>query len=417
MRNQVSLLANPQTGRAELVPEIQAPYSNTQAVSETDCPECPGADAKTKAAMWLHQYLVCQHWNGNALIGPDVGIRLNYRLGRFIKGYIPQINWKDDYSYVQGQGYWVLANWQLFWNTREEQFHSIAVRCSDYLLTQQREDGAWIYPNPEWHGRVATAEGTWGSLGLLESYRRTGNAKFLASAVAWHEFMDQKIGFQQAGAELAVNYFYGRTGARVPNNSAFVLRFLSELWATTGEGAYRRRCSGLMKFLQTAQCSTGEFPYTLEGKSGEEGRQHFQCYQYNAFQCLDLMRYYELTEDPAAFPLIERLLNFLRQGLADDGHAFFDCGNRHQQVTYHTAVLAQAFARARQVGIEGYDFLAYRAYSRLLASQRSDGGFAFSRGDYFLLSDRRSYPRNLAMILYHLLPAVPARPGQTASTK
>jgi hypothetical protein len=362
--------------------------------------------------MRLHQYLVTRHWNGNALIGPDVGIRLNYRFGRFIKGYILQINWNDDYFYVQGQGYWILANWQLFLNTREERFHRMAVCCSDYLLKQQRKDGAWIYPNPEWHGRIATAEGTWGSLGLLESYRRTGDAKFLASAVAWHEFMVQKIGFQLEGAELAVNYFYGRTGARVPNNSAFVLRFLAELWATTGQVSYLRHCRGLMKFLRHAQCSTGEFPYAIEGKSSGKCRQHFQCYQYNAFQCLDLMRYYELTKDPAALPLIERTLSFLRHGLAEDGHAFFDCSNRYREVTYHTAVLAQAFARARQAGIESYDFLADRAYAYLLASQRSDGGFAFSRGDYFLFSDRRSYPRNLAMILCHLLPVAATSPVQ-----
>jgi uncharacterized protein YyaL (SSP411 family) len=365
-----------------------------------------------KAAMRLHQYLVSRHWNGNALIGPDVGIRLNYRFGRFIKGYIPRINWNDDYFYVQGQGYWILANWQLFLNTREERFHRMAVCCSDYLLTQQRKDGAWIYPNPEWHGRIATAEGTWGSLGLLESYRRTGDAKFLASAIAWHEFMVQKIGFQQAGTELAVNYFCGRTGARVPNNSAFVLRFLAELWAITRQASYLTHCRGLLKFLQSAQCGTGEFPYAIEGKSSGKRRQHFQCYQYNAFQCLDLMRYYELTEDPAALPLIERTLSFLRHGLAEDGHAFFDCGNGNREVTYHTGVLAQAFARARQVGIEGYDSFADRAYTYLLTSQRPDGGFVFSRGDYSLFSDRRSYPRNLAMILYHLLPAAASSPLQ-----
>jgi hypothetical protein len=124
------------------------------------------------------------------------------------------------------------------------------------------------------------------------------------------------------------------------------------------------------------------------------------------------MRYYELTKDPAALPLIERTLSFLRHGLAEDGHAFFDCSNRYREVTYHTAVLAQAFARARQAGIESYDFLADRAYAYLLASQRSDGGFAFSRGDYFLFSDRRSYPRNLAMILCHLLPVAATSPVQ-----
>lgn len=379
--------------------------SNSQVVSQRVCPERPSKDAKARAAQRLHQYLLVRHWTGDALTGPDIGIRLNYRIGRFIKGYIPQINWNDHYCYVQGQGYWILANWELFRSTGEHRFHRIAVRCSEYLLSQQREDGAWVYPNPEWHGRIATAEGTWGSLGLLESYRSTGNVKYLRSALAWHDFLIHKIGFQQTGAALAVNYFYGRTGARVPNNTAILLRFLAELRAITGRDSYLAHCSGLLKFLREAQCSTGEFPYTLEGQSSGQRRQHFQCYQYNAFQCLDLMRYYELSGDPAVLRLIDRLLRFLRYGLAEDGHALFDCHNRHRQVTYHTAVLAHAFARARHLGIDGYDFFADRAYLYLLAFQQSDGGFPFSRGDYFLLSDRRSYPRNLAMILFHLLPA------------
>lgn len=356
--------------------------------------------------MRLHQYLTARHWNGDALVGPDVGIRLNYRVGRFIKGYLRQIKWNDDYCYVQGQGYWILANWQLFLHTGEEQFRRLAQHCSDFLLRLQRDDGAWIYPNPEWHDRIATAEGTWGSLGLLESYRQTGDMRFLSSAVAWYEFLVGKIGFQSDAATLAVNYFYGRTGARVPNNSAIALRFFAELWAITGSDLYLKRCGGLLKFMQGAQSSTGEFPYTLEGKSGGQRRQHFQCYQYNAFQCLDLMRYYELTEHPDALPLIEKVLSFLRSGLAGNGHAFFDCHNRYRTVTYHAAALARAFGRAQEIGIEGYDLLVDRAYTYLLTAQRPDGSFAFSQGDYFFLSDQRSYPRNLAMILYHLLPAV-----------
>ena len=377
-------------------------------ISATQYPEAC-AEPRCTAALRLHQYLVIRHWTSHALVGPDVGIRLNYRIGRFIKGYLPQIKWSDSYSYVQGQGYWILANWKLYLGTGEERFRRIATRCSDYLLTEQRADGAWIYPNPEWRGRIATAEGTWGALGLLESYRQTGSYPFLASAIAWHRFMAEKIGFQQIGAELAVNYFYARTGARVPNNSAFVLRFLAELFEVTGTPGSLQPCDGMLAFLEAHQLASGEFPYTVRGGSSEQGRPHFQCYQYNAFQCLDLMRYYEITGNRRALLLIENVLRFLRTGLAGDGHAFFDCHNRRRRVIYHTAVLANALARAREVGIGGYELDAERAYAHLLASQRLDGGFDFSHGDYRVLSDRRSYPRNLAMILYHLLSAPSAQ--------
>jgi hypothetical protein len=360
-------------------------------------------EPKMLAALQLYEYLVARHWNGAALCGPDVGIRFNSRIGRFVKSYLRQLNWKDNYCYIQAQGYWVLDNWQLFSTFGKERYRDMAVRCSEYLLAQQRDTGAWDYPNPEWRGRVATAEGTWGALGLLESYRQTGDRRFLNSVQKWHHFLTERIGFQEVSSQLAVNYFFGQTGVRVPNNSAIVLRFLAELAHATGEELERSRCQGLLSFLQAVQRETGEFPYSVKGESGSEGWPHFQCYQYNAFMCLDLMRYHELTGDSGALLMISRLLGFLRQALAGNGHSWFDCHNRHREVTYHTAVLAQAFERAAHFGIDGYTDLANRAYTYLLGLQQPDGGFTFSRGDYLLLSDQRSYPRNLSMILFHLL--------------
>jgi hypothetical protein len=366
-------------------------------------------EPSTTAALRLHEYLTRAHWDGHRLVGPDVGIRFNSRIGRFIKSYLRGIPWNDDYCYLQAQGYWVLGNWQLFSLFGEEKYREIAVRCSGSILAQQREDGAWEYPNPEWRGRIATVEGTWAALGLLESYRQTGDAKLLAGAQEWHEFLVREIGFQQVGEELAANYFSGRQGSRIPNISAFVLPFLAELAEATGQEAYLEPCCGLMQFLQAAQETSGEFPYAVPGEPGSRCWRHFQCFQYNAFQCVDLMRYYDLSGDAAARPLIRKVLSFLRRGCAEDGHSFFECGDRHREVTYHTAVLARAFAKARGMSIDGYDALAKRAYSYLLSVQRPDGGFSFSRRDYFFLSDQRSYPRNLAMILSHLLPETPMR--------
>jgi hypothetical protein len=370
-------------------------------------PSVAPLDSRMRAALRLHRYLMVSHWNDHALTGPDVGIRFNSRIGRFIKGYLPFVRWRDDYCYVQAQGYWILDNWRLYSTTRENSYAEIASRCSEYLLGLQREDGAWLYPNPEWQGRIATAEGTWGSLGLLESYRQTRDRRFLAAAAKWHRFVVQEIGFQKEGQELAVNYFHGRRGPRVPNNSALFLRFLAEMAEITEDNSYLERCPGLVKFLRASQeATTGEFPYAVKGVEGDRGCQHFQCFQYNAFQCLDLIRYFDVTQDSAALPLIRRSLRFLRGGLAENGRSYFDCSDRHREVAYHTAVLAQGLARAGQFELPGYDALAERAYNYLLAQQRLDGGFDFSRGDYYFLSDRRSYPRNLAMILYHLLPAV-----------
>lgn len=356
-----------------------------------------------RAAIELHGYLARRHWTGYGLVGPDPGIRLNYRVGRFLKSYLGRHSWNDDYYYLQAQGYWTLANWRLFDCTGDERYRELAVRDSIGMLACQRDDGAWPYPNVEWQGRVATAEGTWGSIGLLESYRQTGETQFLSGALRWHRFLHEVIGFQRRGGTLAVNYFADRHGARIPNNAGFVLRFLAELSAATRQDGYRQPCTGLLAFMRSAQLESGELPYAVEGAECGEARPHFQCYQYNAFQCLDLARYYELTCDTSAVDLLRRVLSFLATGIAADGHGHYDCRNTRRAVVYHAAAAGAAFADATRLGIASYGGLASRALDYVLGMQRSDGGFSFSQREHAVLRDRGSYPRYLAMILYHLL--------------
>ena len=349
--------------------------------------------------------MVHRHWTSRGLTGPDCGIRWNYRIGRFIKSPLPWLPWNDDYYYLQAQGYWTIGNWLLFARTRDEKYREIAVRSSIQVLATQRDDGAWEYPNVEWRGRVATAEGSWGSLGLLESYRHTGERQFLDGALRWHRFLMRAIGFQRSGDTLSVNYFAATEGARIPNNTAFLLRLLAELADLTGDSTYLVPGAGLLCFLRVVQEATGEFPYAVGGPAGGATRVHFQCYQYNAFQCLDLLRYYELTHNAAALPLIDNVLRFLRTGVAKNGHAYYACNNRSREVIYHGAVLAATFATSTRLGLSADAALAQRVYEYVLGRQNRDGGFPVSRGDYGLLQDRRSYPRPLAMILMHLLTA------------
>jgi hypothetical protein len=357
-----------------------------------------------EAALKLHAYLVGSHWNGAALVGPDVGIRFNWRIGRFIKSYLPGIRWNDSYCYLQAQGYWVLANWKLFQRTGDEFYRDIALRAAGHILEQQRLDGAWDYPNPEWRGRVATAEGTWGSLGLLDTFRHSGDVRYLDGALRWHRYLVDEIGFEQNGDELSVNYFSKAATARVPNNSAFVLRFLSELAELTRDQTYLNPCRGLVSFMSLAQKPNGEFPYMVKGRVGRtKCWEHFQCYQYNAFQSLDLMRYHELTGDRAVPPVISRCLEFLRGGLADDGEVYYDCHNRYRRVSYHAGALGAAFANAEPLGFGSHKQQAEKAFSYLFRAQTPNGSYPFSRGDYYALSDKRSYPRVLAMILFHFL--------------
>ena len=94
---------------------------------------------------------------------------------------------------------------------------------------------------------------------------------------------------------------------------------------------------------------------------------------------------------------------FLSNGVAEDGHAFYDCGKSSRTITYHAAALAATFTRARQLGLDSYAELAEMAYKYTLSCQEMDGCFIYSQRDYMLLRDQRSYPRYLSMIMYHLL--------------
>jgi hypothetical protein len=115
------------------------------------------------------------------------------------------------------------------------------------------------------------------------------------------------------------------------------------------------------------------------------------------------MSYHDSIGDADSLPLVSGLLRFLREGVGNDGHAFYECGNRQRAVTYHAAAVAAALVGGSRFGVDGCDEPGRRAYAYVLRAQRADGGFPHSTGDYGLLQDRRSYPRYLAMILFHLM--------------
>lgn len=363
-----------------------------------------------ETAQRLHRYLLDTHWRADGLYGPDPGVRWNYRVGRFVKSYLQFLHWHDDLYYLQGQGYWVLANWELMDRTDQQEYGDYAMLCCESILRSQCNDGAWVYPNREWKGRIATVEGIWASLALLETYRRSRECRFLNAALRWHTYVMETTGFQRFGDQLAINYFAHRQDPPVPNNSADALRFFSALADVTGDVDFLAPCSGLVAFLASVQKPTGEFPYEVRKRNSDRDRPHFQCFQYNAFMCLGMMQYFEITGDATVRPLIEQLLGFLTRGITSVGAVHYECGVPYRHVTYHAAVVAAALVRGRALGFTDYDELAYRAFQYVMQRQGADGSVVYSQGDYRILGDRRSYPRYLAMIMYHLLhPDFPSR--------
>lgn len=357
-------------------------------------------DMLLRSATRLHRFLLQRCWTGRCLAGPDYGVRFNWRIGRFVKSYLQGLPWRDHLVYMQAQGYWILTNWLLYRRLGLDDARAIALACTREVLGRQTPEGYWEYPNPEWRGRVATVEGHFASLGLLESFAQTGHVEFLEAARRWHAFALHEIGFQEREGMLAINYFRHGDGEIVPNNTTLTLRFLARLYEATGDAAVLQPAGAMIALLRHVQRPSGELPYRL----GHRATPHFLCYQYNAFQFLDLAAYYQATRDPAVGPLLEGLAGFLAGALAPNGAARFDCRRERPQVIYYTAAVGAALSQATVLGLGDFQATAARALSWVIAQQEADGGMRFfSRGDYGLLTDRRAYPRSLAMTLYHFL--------------
>ena len=119
---------------------------------------------------------------------------------------------------------------------------------------------------------------------------------------------------------------------------------------------------------------------------------------------MDLVHYYQLTGDRKAWPILERLAPYLARGLTAAGAGRYDCAHATPEVIYYTGAIAQALSQATALGIGDFRSLADCAFQRVLSQQCADGSFQFySAANYGVFSDRRSYPRYLAMTLNHLL--------------
>jgi hypothetical protein len=336
------------------------------------------------------------------LRGPTPGVRWNIRIWRFAKAYLPAIPWRDDTVSYQGQGYWIVGNWLLHRITGEDLYAETAMTCSRFVAESQRPDGSWPNPMPERIHLVTNIEGLWAGAGLLATYKRAGDEDCLEAAKAWWRFMEERIGYQEHGGRAAaINYFDTPRG-KVPNNSTAAMWFLSELADATGDAAYRERCGAMISFLASVQTHTGEMPYELPGEGYDRSVPHYQCYQYNAFQLIDLYHYWKRTGDEGVRPIAEKLAAFLAGGVTECGASRYSCRSPFPRVIYHAHTLAYALSCATRWGLGDYRELSERGYRWTMARQRPDGSFPFSRRDYFLLSDSRAYPANLAMAVCHL---------------
>jgi len=361
------------------------------------------------AALRLHAHIASHHLHDGRLAGPDQGVRWNIRVGRFVKSYLPFAARRERFYFLQGQGYWAFASWALADLTRDRRYHDAARAATRVVAATQRPDGAWDYPLPERRHLVATVEGDFGAVAMLEGHRYDGEPGWLEGARRWHDYVEREIGYQAHAGGLCVNYFQKPRGL-VPNNTCEWIWVLGVLARATGETRYLERVPALLTFLEAVQMKSGELPYELAGVSAPargarppRTRLHYLCYQYNAFQCMKLAWHAADHGDARARALAERISDFLAGGVLPSGAVRASCSSILPEVVYYADAVAMALHTVSALGWRDHRALADRAFRWVLAQQRPSGGFArFSRGDYYWLSDRNEYPRYLASTLFHL---------------
>lgn len=361
----------------------------------------PDRDQLFRAAERLHAHPLRRHYDRGLVRGPDAGVRFNLRLWRFAKSALDFFPWRDDYVFMQTQGYWVLANWMLFEATGEARYRELALECTEATLRLQQPQAFWHYPLPERKHLIATVEGDWGAIAALASHAREPRPDFLQTAVRWYDYVVTKIGFQDHAPGRAINHF-DRPRGKVPNNSVGAAWLFLRLWKASGKARFLEHVEALLDFLKAVQLPSGELPYIVESPQ-ERGRVHFLCFQYNAFQFLKLGWLARLKSGTQADSLLPPLARFLSGGVTASGASAADCAHEKPEVDYYTAVLGAALCEAAQKGFLTSQGPSDRCYARWLERQRPAGGFVHSTGDYGFLADSRSYPRPLVMTLFHLL--------------
>ncbi len=358
------------------------------------------------SAKKLHNFIYLNFWDGLKIIGPDPGLKFDLRLFRFVKSYFPFLSQNSRYFFLQAQGYWIRANWDLFKLTSESLYKDIAIACSNTVIEYQRPDGSWEYPLKEWKDYVSTVEGCWAALGLLRSYRESGDKKYLDAAIHWYSFVFEQIGFEPYLDSLAVNYFaFSPEKRKVPNNATLALWLFSELYDITGDKKFNTYIDKLVRFLEITQKTDGELVY-------EVGKEHYLCYQYNSFEFVDLLNAYNLNKNVTLRQILVRLAEFISSGVTKKGSVKYSCNQELPEFILFSSAAGSALFSASKQGLGDYCKESCLVYGYILKNQRTDGSFYFSRRDmmYYktpvswgFLTDKTRYPRQLCYLLQHIL--------------
>ena len=359
----------------------------------------------SRATNKLYDYLLRTHVHNGRVIGPDIGLRWNKVLFHLIKSYIHFVPWNDNYIFMQSLAYWININCRRYQTFRDSESLELIKDAAKCIVSLQRPEGHWTYPLKAWEDKIATVEGNFAALGLIDAYEITNEKVYLESATLWIDCLLKNIGFIEYGTDgLAIKYFAEDRKGAVPNNTTLTLKLLSrsKQVSISTNRVTSEEINKLAHFLACCQLNSGELPYQLRNKSSK-GRTHYQCFQYNAFEFLDLCDTIDVLELNALPSVIYGLAKFISVGVKKNGSCRFSCYKDSPQVTYHASAVGAALHEATKRDLGNYSELSSRCCNYVLSKQLKDGSMPWSENEYGILKDARRYPRNLLMTLDHLL--------------
>jgi hypothetical protein len=360
----------------------------------------------SESSLKLYNFLLNSYWDGSSISGPDPGLMLNLRLTRFVKSYFPALNYKNNnHVFQQIQGYWIKNNWALYRLTNDLRYKELALKCSDFVVASQQNDGSWKYPLTEWKSRVSTVEGTWASLGLLETYSFTKNPVYLKSALNWRNFLVTKTGFQRYKDSMTINYFNIRTSRKVPNNTTLALFFFAELFNVTQDTSLLKYNDALIHFIELCQQPGGELVYEVD-------KTHYLCYHYNSFEFLDLYYANQILKSKRIDAILSKLSKYIASGVLNNGAVKYDCSQAYPEEIMFSAIAGAALIKASKSNYGNFKNHIDSIFRYLEKNQKSNGSFILTMHDmpYIkkplglgIFSDKTLYPGPMCFILSSLL--------------
>ena len=285
-------------------------------------------------------------------------------------------------------------NIEMYKKTKDKEYLNQAIDGSNWLIQNQNKAGFWVFTTFERkRRRVQTVDSTMGALALISLYKVTGNSKLLLISKRWLEYIINNGLIKKKDHTYCMYYLDGdMEDLEVTNVACCIVHLMSEFYKVSNEGKYKKIADNLIPFIKSMQLSSGEFRYSSK-------RDHYQGPQYNAFQLIFLLSYYEITKDKDLKNILEATKNYLESSVNKDGSVQFGpvkyaFNTSNRKLYYHSAAVAAALSEYKyQIGnVNERKIL--DSISFALLGQRIDGSFSFGQNALFgLIDDIVPYPR------------------------